>query len=360
MNTSESNGHGESFNTPAQHVALYSFSGYILGKLRRDLKRKGLHWSEEHGVLYLDAKDSAHHLHRILEDWTNAETGLLLGSVVDGEQRCLAGWHAQPIHSLLKRFATPWLPPLLANDLLFPYFQPIVSFSHGEVYGYEALIRAEVNGRVVSGGEIIEAAVAHQVLQRFDKAARIAAICQGVPLMDNEQRLFVNFAPSVVYHPTLSLSESVSACHELGITLEQITFEVIESESFPDTELLKTILDEYRQAGAHVALDDLGAGYTSLSYLVKLHPDVVKLDKDLVRGLTPRDPRAKLVKALIEFAHDLNIKVVAEGLETPSELALLGELGADLGQGYIFGRPAGQPQPVNPQGLNMLRTFQAA
>ena len=98
-----------------------------------------------------------------------------------------------------------------------------------------------------------------------------------------------------------------------------------------------------------VALDDLGAGHSSLTYLDALRPDVVKLDRELISGIDSDPSRQRLVGALIDYAHELDVRVVAEGIETEAELAVIADLGADLGQGWYLGRPAAEPVRVRAQ-----------
>jgi EAL domain-containing protein (putative c-di-GMP-specific phosphodiesterase class I) len=130
--------------------------------------------------------------------------------------------------------------------------------------------------------------------------------------------------------------------------MDRVCFEVVETERFPDLRFLKGILDEYRNHGAMIALDDLGAGHSSVAYLAALRPDIVKLDRELVSGIDEDPARGRLVRALVQYAHDLGVRVVAEGIETESELAAVREIGADLGQGWYLGRPGADPVRVNP------------
>jgi len=183
------------------------------------------------------------------------------------------------------------------------------------------------------------------------QTARSSIIRKATPQLARDRWLFVNFTPSAIYDPATCLATTWRACQQVGADLSRIVFEVVESESFPDTDLLGRIFDTYRTQGARMALDDLGAGYTSLSYLMTLKPDLVKLDRDLIRDLTRQDPRAQLVASLLGFARDCGIRTVAEGIETAEELQLLRELGADLAQGFFLGKPAPQPQEPAPERL---------
>lgn len=250
-------------------------------------------------------------------------------------------WQTAPLDQWLHRLNTPWF----AEACRQVYFevQPIVHLDSLRVYGHEALVRAHWAGQTLGAGALLQAAAVHGQARAFDAHARRQAITQVYPALPPEQRLFINFSPSVVYNPDICLQTTFEACRQVDAHFTRLVFEVTESEAFPDLKLLRRILERYRAEGAQVALDDLGAGHTSLAYLAELQPDVVKLDRALVHGLHAGDPRLPLVQALISYAHDLGIRVVAEGIETADELALVTTLGSDYGQGYYLGRPSAQP-----------------
>jgi EAL domain-containing protein (putative c-di-GMP-specific phosphodiesterase class I) len=239
------------------------------------------------------------------------------------------------------RLDTPWFAAAAAA--LHFVLQPIVALADGEVHGYEALVRARLGGRELSAGALLQAAEAHEQTAAFDARARSQAIRQGYPRVPAPARLFVNFSPTVVYDPDICLGATFRAAAEAGADVRRLVFEVTEAHAFPDLALLRRILDRYRAEGAAVALDDMGSGHTSLLYLDALRPDYVKLDRGLVSGLRPGDPRVPLIGAMIRYAHDLGVRVIAEGIETLAELRIVHELGADLAQGYYLGRPAAEP-----------------
>jgi diguanylate cyclase (GGDEF)-like protein/PAS domain S-box-containing protein len=180
-----------------------------------------------------------------------------------------------------------------------------------------------------------------------------------MPKLADDQILFVNFTPTAIYDPEVCLRTTWAIARRLGLSIERICFEVVETEEFPDLAFLARILDEYRAQGAMVALDDLGAGHSSLSYLETLRPDVVKLDRELIAGLAEDAPRQRLLGAMIDYAHELDIRVVAEGIETEDDLAATRALGADLGQGWYLGRPAAEPAVVEPSRITGARTGRA-
>ncbi|MBB5234018.1 EAL domain-containing protein [Deinococcus budaensis] len=254
-------------------------------------------------------------------------------------------WGLAPLEVWVRRLGSAWFAAASTGGLHF-HLQPVVALASGQVYGYEALVRAHGEGGLIGAGPLLEAAAAHGQARAFDALARRGAIRQVYPRLQPGEVLFINFAPGVVYNPDICLRTTFETCQEVGADFSRLLFEVTESEAFPDLRLLRSILERYRAQGAQVALDDLGAGHTSLTYLSELRPDIVKLDRALVRGLHGADPRVPLITALVRYAHDLGIRVVSEGIETPGELELVRQLGSDYAQGYLLGRPAPQPLGV--------------
>lgn len=249
--------------------------------------------------------------------------------------------HGASLSVWVDRLDSPWFGAA-AQSLHF-MMQPIVALDSGVTHGHEALVRARLGDREVPAGALLQAAEAHEQLAAFDARARSEAILQAYPRLRPGERLFINFSPTVIYDPDICLGATFRTCAETGVDVSRLVFEVTEAHAFPDLVLLRRILDRYRAEGARVALDDMGSGHTSLLYLDNLRPDYVKLDRGLLSGIHPADPRVSLVGALVRYAHDLEIRVIAEGIETAEELRILHNLGADLGQGYFLARPTAAP-----------------
>jgi EAL domain-containing protein (putative c-di-GMP-specific phosphodiesterase class I) len=154
------------------------------------------------------------------------------------------------------------------------------------------------------------------------------------------ESLFLNLTPSAIDDPLAALEHSVEEMDRLQLPHERVVFEVVESEHAPDMVHLRGLLATYREAGFRVALDDVGAGYSSLNRLHQLRPDFIKLDMDLVRGVD-RDPyKALIARKTIEIATELGIATIAEGVETEGELEWAQKHGAAYVQGYATGRPS--------------------
>lgn len=324
-------------------LLLHAASRHLHRKLAVVLAAHGLPL-DTHDGSFVIAAETFDSLGGVLAAFSDTERPDLLAMPRTGER--LDAWHIAPLAQWVHRLSSRWFAG--ASQHLRFHLQPIVELTGGRVYGYEALVRAQWQGELIGAGALLDAAAAHGQARGFDAHARRTAIRQAYPHLEQDQLLFINFAPGVVYNPDICLQTTFDTCREVGADFSRLLFEVTESETFPDLGLLTRILERYRAEGAQVALDDLGAGHTSLTYLSVLRPDFVKLDRALIRGLHASDPRVPLVAALVRYAHDLGIRVVAEGVETAEELQLVRELGADFAQGYFLGRPAETPAGVNP------------
>lgn len=227
-------------------------------------------------------------------------------------------------------------------------FQPIVDVAAGVVRGYEALVRgpngepaAEVLGRVDDGNRYA-----------FDQRCRVVAIetATALGIAATGARLSINFMPNAVYSPAACIRLTLATARRCGLPLDRLTFEFTEHERVADVAHVRAIIAEYQRHGFKVALDDVGEGYASLALLADLRPDVLKLDRRLVRGVDGDAVRAAILRGIVQLARELAIALVAEGVETAAESRTLVGLGIDLQQGFWLARPAlgalPRPMPV--------------
>jgi EAL domain-containing protein (putative c-di-GMP-specific phosphodiesterase class I) len=237
---------------------------------------------------------------------------------------------------------------VLAEADFWSVYQPIVSLADRAVVAHEALLRGGVDGTEIGAADLFFVAENAGWLHRLDRIGREAAIGGAAGWLDGAD-LFVNFNPTSIYRPQVCLATTERAVHETGLSPDQLVFEVVESHAVSDRGHLVSVLEHYRSLGWRVALDDVGAGWSSLSLLAAVKPEVVKLDKELVQGLPDEGPRT-VVRAVVDMAHELGAVVVAEGVETEALAEQVAELGADLGQGWLFGRPV-RPAPPREEEL---------
>lgn len=222
-------------------------------------------------------------------------------------------------------------------------FQPIVDMAARRVWGYEALVR----GADGEGAGWVLDQVTTENRYRFDQACRVKAITgAGELFRDPHLRLSINFMPNAVYEPAACIRTSLMAAEKVGFARERISFEFTENERL-DVAHMNRIIAEYRRLGFKVALDDFGSGYNGLGLLADFHPDTIKIDMNLVRGIDTSPTRQVIVAGILGIARQLDIKVMAEGIETEAELAVLQAAGITLFQGYLFAKPAiGMLPPV--------------
>ncbi len=267
----------------------------------------------------------------------------------DGEPRWQDCGRVEPLLQLLHRAHAGLLLQILAENRLTSYFQPIaLAQDPGQVVAHEALMRGiDADGKLISPGLLFDMAREAHLLYQLDLVARRTAI-QAATQQNLEGDLFINFNPTAIYDPAFCLRSTVWAISRAGIPPERVVFEVNESDRSQDIGHLQDILRFYREAGFRMALDDLGSGYASLNLIHQLHPDVIKLDMQLIRGVDQDPYKAIIAQKILELAQSLEITTVAEGVETAAELQWVQQHGVDLVQGFFIGKPNPTPAPLLP------------
>lgn len=343
-------------------VLLYSPNAIIFAKLKGVLHLHQLRYSEPSPNTILVATETKL-LGLAVAQWreslSSTECTEVRGSVFESrmpsaEELARAPMHLEELDQLLARIHTRWLVKLFATGSLSVAFQSLISLSKRSCVAYECLVRGVQDGIPVGAESLLAAARVLGMSHELDHAAWRAALQQGHSFMQKGFDLFLNFTPSSVYSPTFNVKKTKAMCSEMGVDISQLVFEVTEAEKVQDFEFVKSVMQEYRAEGAKIALDDLGSGYSSILRLADLKPDYVKLDQRLVRGAFGDHLRSVLLKAVTEAAHELNICVVAEGVETEDDLKFCLEIGADLAQGYFLARPAEVPAGLSPEALKTL------
>lgn len=216
-------------------------------------------------------------------------------------------------------------------------FHPIVDMKAGAIWGYEALVRG-VNGE---GAGAVLSQVNESNRYAFDQACRVKAIeLAGAKLRGQfAPKLSINFMPNAVYEPRACIQASLAAAERAQFDTRQLMFEFTENEHMRDTAHVKKIIAAYQHMGFTTAIDDFGAGFAGLGLLANLHPDLIKIDMDLVRGISESSDRQVIVAGIVSIARALGIEVIAEGVENRAELDAVRTAGVDLVQGFLFAKP---------------------
>ena len=219
-------------------------------------------------------------------------------------------------------------------------FQPICDLQNRRVFAHEALVRGPQGE---SAGSLLQQVDADN-LYAFDQACRVKAVEWGARL-NLPGLLSINFMPNAVYQAETCIRATLEAATRFGFPLERIIFEVTEQEQVLDIEHLLQILFAYRKQGFKTAIDDFGSGYAGLNLLADFQPDLLKLDMDLIRGIDQDSVRQVLVDGTLQMCRRLGVEVIAEGVETHEELAVLKGMGIQLFQGYLLARPGFETLP---------------
>ncbi|WP_442600075.1 EAL domain-containing protein [Neobacillus sp. D3-1R] len=230
---------------------------------------------------------------------------------------------------------------LLQNQLLL-YYQPQLDLKHNRIISMEALIRwqhpelglispsdfiplAEESGLILSMGEWVIRTACQQNKEMQQKGyppIRVAANLSAIQILQQD------------------LPQKVAKIlKETGLDAQWLELEITESAIMQDRKKAVTVLKKLREMGIHLSIDDFGTGYSSLTYLTELPVDTLKIDRSFIRDLTLNENNQAVTHAIITLAHDLKLKVVAEGVETDDQLKRIKENACDAIQGFLFSRP---------------------
>lgn len=256
-------------------------------------------------------------------------------------------FRAKSFEELVTEMRESWLEDVLAAGRIAMHFQPMVQYPPGRVHGYECLMRGvDESGNLIAPARMFEAAATLDRIRELDEQCRTEALRACAKLADPNLMFFINFIPSAIVDPDRFLSSLNREIGRGGLRPQQIVFEVVETDRVHDQRHLLGILKRLRKAGFQVALDDVGAGYSSLLSLSRLRPDYIKLDGELVRRAAFSAMEAKMIADLAEAARQNGIITIAEGIETEQQLKLVLDCGIRLTQGYVHAHP--QPMLLEP------------
>ncbi|MCS7171026.1 MAG: EAL domain-containing protein [Aquificaceae bacterium] len=218
------------------------------------------------------------------------------------------------------------------------------------IVGYECLIRGlNEDGRILPPSYMFKCAENTDTVFYLDRLCREMAIKSSSEKGLNDRLIFINFVPTSIYNPEMCLHSTIEMVNAYGLNPENIVFEVVESHKVDDLKHLIRILDYQREKGFKVALDDVGAGFSGLVNLVNLRPDIIKIDKEIVRGINGDNLKQGIVRALTDMCNKNGIRTIAEGIETYGELEFLIDK-VDYLQGFLFAQPSEEP-PKRLRGL---------
>jgi EAL domain-containing protein (putative c-di-GMP-specific phosphodiesterase class I) len=245
------------------------------------------------------------------------------------------------LHELHIAAQTGWLLDQFDDGRIVSHFQRIVHVGDtSRVFAHEALLRGRGrDGELLEPTAILQRARDAGLLAQVDLAACRCAIREAAHL-PSSVTVFVNFSPAMIEDAESCLRTTLSAIDAAGLAPERFVFEVIEADRIEDAGHLEDVLRRYRRDGFRVALDDLGAGWSTLNLVHRLRPDFIKLDRELIREVHQDRVKDLIASKLLEIGRELGIGTIVEGVEQPQELEWARMRGADFVQGYLIARPA--------------------
>jgi diguanylate cyclase (GGDEF)-like protein len=231
---------------------------------------------------------------------------------------------------------------VVSDGLVRPVYQPIVELATGRVIGFEGLSRPTAESGFADPGSMFTAAEVVDRTVELDLSC-LHAVIAGARHMPTDQLLTVNISPRTIEAPYFSADALMSLLVRYSVAPERVVVELTEREKVEDVNRLQANLGALQRFGIRIAADDVGAGNAGLRLLSQMRFDIVKIDLSLVQDGTERDTSRAVLRSLRELAVRWHASVIAEGLETVSQLRMVRELGVPAGQGYLFARPMPEP-----------------
>lgn len=217
--------------------------------------------------------------------------------------------------------------------------QPIIRLHSGRVLGHELLCRGPAGSPLEQPLALFSAAERAGAVVELDEECRRVLLWEAATLAD-QGLFFVNVHPEAILRSRSLSSVSLERLAELGLTPAQVVLEIAEGYTIGDYCEFSRRLGELREAGFQIAIDDFGAGYAGLNALIRIRPQYLKIDRSIIANLSTDAFSRDLLAKVVELARTTLIQIVAEGIETEEQLDRLLDLGVELGQGYLLGRPS--------------------
>lgn len=242
----------------------------------------------------------------------------------------------------MQRTDAQWLDDIFETENLTPLFQPIVDAGNQAIFGYEALIRGPSDSPLHSPLTLFDTASRLGRLVDLDLLCRRLAI-QRFTRLRLPGRLFLNVMPTTIVERDFREGLTLQYLDQVGLAPERVVIELTEHTPIHDYDLMRQAVDHYRQMGFRVALDDLGAGYSSLRHWAELRPDFVKIDRHFIHNIDQDPLKRQFLQSILDVSRHLDCQVIAEGIETTGEYRCLWGLNWSFLQGYYFSRPSENP-----------------
>ena len=215
---------------------------------------------------------------------------------------------------------------------------PVVRLTDLSIVGYEALTRGPAGEEFEWPAMLYQTAYDADLVIRLERLCRRRALEAAVDLPEGKL-FFLNVEPMSVTDPQLRDDTLGSLMAGASLAPDRVVLEITERHAIEDFAVARGALEYLRALGFSVAVDDAGSGYCSFQCLAEIRPEWLKLDCSLVRGIETDEVRQQLIKSLVDYGTQLGVSLVAEGIETETELMAVRSLGVEYGQGFLFTHP---------------------
>ena len=226
------------------------------------------------------------------------------------------------------------LKEAIKMDSILPFYQPIYNLKTSKIEKYEALARIEINDEVYSPLHFLNIAKKSKLYPNITEAIFTKSL-EFFKDKDFEFSINISIIDVLNKKTTDFIKDKLSQFNRC----EKIVFEILESEEIVNFQVMKNFIKDIKTFGCKVAIDDFGSGYSNFAHILELDVDYLKIDASLVKNITKNKNSEILVQGIIDFSKSLNIKTVAEYVETKECMELLLKLGVDYAQGYYIGKP---------------------
>ncbi|TGE33975.1 EAL domain-containing protein [Desulfosporosinus sp. Sb-LF] len=233
-------------------------------------------------------------------------------------------------------------------------FQPIIETRSGEVFGFEALARIPDSTSFNNIADLFPFAEKIGQLYPIETLCRRQAINSYPKVGQNQEMLFLNINPQVLVDPGFASGHTRKLLSDQGLAPSDVVLEITERSAIDDFSTFRDALDHYRSQGYLIALDDVGAGYSSLQSVAELHPDFLKVDRSLIVGVNADPIKWALLETFVTFSKRIGCRIIAEGVETEKEMRTVVQLGVDYVQGFFVARPSFERNSINPAVMEIL------
>lgn len=246
---------------------------------------------------------------------------------------------------------------LIEQGDISPHFQPIVDLYTGEIFGFEVLSRGA--GPFRDPVYMFKTARQLGLSWRLEYACRMKALkkISTLPQQFKDFLFFLNVSPDIFSDPDFKNGFTMGDLLSLGLDYRKIIIEITETTSVDDYSTFEEMIGHYVGEGFRVALDDFGAGHSGLITLVAMTPHYLKIDREIIKDIATNSYKQNLVKAISAFTINVESDIIAEGIETFSELKTVFRLGARYGQGFLLGRPNPEPCFLSEETKKTLHNF---